>query len=212
MKVFLILITIFLSLNSYCQTDLNEGMTYDKNTKLFYKINNDNENLYINIYKDEYALKVMMQGGMLFFINTEGKKDTTSVPMIQYPIYKKPRNLEVLRVAKLENIPEVEMSVVNEYGILAESKFDLKENLEDFHINKAVFSSSLCIPLSSLGLESRGTIAIMIFLKGWRNVAIPAGGRSPILNSLSMNSSPSTDALSLEADTWSETWISYELK
>lgn len=73
MKVYIVLLLLFSVSSSFAQVKPTEGMTYDAENKLYWKITNDEQNLYLKIYKDEYARKVDMQGGIKLFFNLEGE-------------------------------------------------------------------------------------------------------------------------------------------
>ncbi|ERJ60138.1 hypothetical protein [Sphingobacterium paucimobilis] len=188
-------------------------MIYDKENKLYYQITNDTEYLDVKIYKDEYAMKARMLGGLRYFFNVEGIKDTVGVPIVQFPVYKRPVNFESLELFNLSGIPNGELSVYNEYGIFAEAKIEGRDSLGNYHKNKYVYQSSIKIPLRYFkGLNSKNNLAIMIFMRGSRAIRIPDGRVSPIINSRGTNTSSEIDALSLDLDTWTHTWIDYELK
>ncbi|EEI90824.1 hypothetical protein HMPREF0765_3581, partial [Sphingobacterium spiritivorum ATCC 33300] len=80
------------------QTSPTEGMQYDPENALYWKISNDSENLYIKLYKDEYAQKIRQPGGVWFFFNTKGERDTVAVPTLQYPIFKDSMNLDAMAI------------------------------------------------------------------------------------------------------------------
>ncbi|ERJ60136.1 hypothetical protein [Sphingobacterium paucimobilis] len=202
------------------QTDPKKGMIYDKENRLYYKISNDKENLYIQLFKEEYARKVEMRGGLRLFLNSEGRRDTSTASVVQYPVYKKPtpggrRELkwEEIVIDRFSDLPVGVLSVYNEYGITAEAQ--LKENPEKgfYDRNGHIFNYRLGIPLQYMTVGIGEKIAICIFLKGSRFEPLPPGAASPLLNAIPVDgSSTSQQQYFLEGDTWTHSWIDYELK
>lgn len=219
-KALTILLAVFFCLHVYGQIDPKKGMTYDKENKLYYKISNDKENLYLSLYKDEYARKVEKQGGVRLFFNLEGKRDTSTALVVQYPVYKqRPQGVtgtvkwEEMALDRFSDIPSGTISVYNEYGITGEADLKTLEGRSSYDKNGHIFTYNLSIPLQYISIVNETKIAICIFLKGMRLVPIPRGGVSPILNSIPYsNESPDQKQYLLELDTWTHSWIDYQLK
>lgn len=219
-KALTILLAVFFCLHVYGQIDPKKGMTYDKENKLYYKVSNDKENLYVSLYKDEYARKVEQQGGVRLFFNFEGKRDTSAASVVQYPIYqKRPKGAtkvvkwEEIAIDRFSNIQAGTISVYNEYGITAEAELKAVEGKGNYDKKGDVFTYKLSVPLQYVPVVKGNKMAVCIFLKGWRPVPIPPGGVSPILNSISLGTeSLDQKQYMLELDTWTHSWIDYQLK
>lgn len=210
MKHHIIFLFILLPFCSKAQPAAKQEMHYDAENALYWKITNDQENLYIQLYKDEYAHKVREFGGIRIFINTDGKRDTTNVPIIQYPLYKKNLDLEVMGIYNIKNIPDGEVSVYNEFGILAEGKFEEKEGTTTKQKDHYIYISTITIPLQHI--QSSGSkLAIQLLLKGFRTKALRTGGVSPILIGTPVPAPEIRDFI-LALDTWTHCWIDYALQ
>lgn len=199
------------------QQSPKDGMIYDAEAMLYYKVSHDREYLHVALYKDEYAQKIsIMPGGAKFFFNLDGKRDTLKAGSIQYPVYKRPKDWEVLEITGFSGIPEGELSVYNEFGIIAEAS--IKEmSVKEEHLKMKygfAYEGKISIPLAYLSANMGDKICIQIFLKGQRPVPLPPGRVSPVLISKSVGGTGSRDVVELLAhvDTWSHTWIDYELK
>ncbi|WP_313271555.1 hypothetical protein [Sphingobacterium sp.] len=210
MKLFrLTFLTLLIPLTIKAQTSPTRGMQYDPENALYWKISNDSENLYIQLYKNEYAHKINQPGGVWFFFNPKGQRDTVAVPALQYPIYKQPMNLDVMAVYHFKDITNGELPKYNAYGILTEGKLEEKEGTSFWNKNHLVYSSSLTIPLQYI--QTGGSkLAIQILLKGRRIVPLPPGAVSPIL--ISTPTEKEVDDMLYATDIWTHCWIDYEIR
>ncbi|SUJ14658.1 Uncharacterised protein [Sphingobacterium spiritivorum] len=210
MKLFhLTFLTLLIPLAIKAQTSPTKGMQYDPENALYWKITNDSENLYIKLYKDEYAQKIRQPGGVWFFFNLKGERDTVAVPTIQYPIYKRPMNLEVMGVYHFKDIPDGELPKYNSYGILTEGKLEEKKGTSTWSRDHLIYSSSITVPLQYIRTNG-SKLVIQILLKGVRKVPLPEGTVSPILISTVMGSQEVKDML-YATDIWTHCWIDYEI-
>ncbi|WP_293912517.1 MULTISPECIES: hypothetical protein [unclassified Sphingobacterium] len=211
MKLFrLTFLTLLIPLTIKAQTSPTRGMQYDPENALYWKISNDSENLYIQLYKDEFAQKVKPQGGIRFFFNPKGLRDTVAVPTLQYPIYKDPMNLDVMGVYHFKDIPDGELPKYNAYGILTEGKLEEKKGTSIWSKEHLIYSSSITVPLQYIRTNG-SKLTIQILLKGMRTVALPAGAVSPILISTTTASQEAKEML-YAIDTWTHCWIDYEIR
>ncbi|WP_293912521.1 MULTISPECIES: hypothetical protein [unclassified Sphingobacterium] len=211
MKLFhLTFLILLIPLAIKAQTSPTEGMQYDPENALYWKISNDSENLYIRLYKDEYAQKIRQPGGVWFFFNPKGERDTVAVPTIQYPIYKRPRNLEIMGVYHFKDIPDGELPKYNSYGILTEGKLEEKKGTSTWSKDHLIFFSYITVPLQYIRTNG-SKLAIQILLKGVRKVPLPEGTVSPILISTVMGSQDVKDML-YATDIWTHCWIDYEIR
>ncbi|MGJ1418561.1 hypothetical protein ACR79T_02970 [Sphingobacterium spiritivorum] len=210
MKLFhLTFLILLIPLTIKAQTSPTEGMQYDPENALYWKISNDSENLYIKLYKDEYAQKVKPQGGIRFFFNTKGQRDTVAVPTLQYPIFKDSMNLDAMAVYHFKDIPDGELPKYNTYGILTEGKMEKKKGTSIWSKDHLIYCSSITIPLQYIRTNG-SRLAIQILLKGMRTVALPAGAVSPILISTTTAPQGAKDML-YAIDIWTHCWIDYEI-
>lgn len=195
---------------SYCfgQSDRKKEMTYDSENKLYYKITNDEQYLYLDFYKDENAYKALSWGGIQLFFNTKGKQDTVDVPTVIYPVYKSKRDFEIIRIDGFSDIPGGEVSVNNEYGIYAESKVPELVKKGDFLNNPLIFEGKISIPLKQLKIEKGNLLSIFILLRGTRRAPLPPG----VINRFIPTSNSAEDAYLADLDTWSYKWVDYMIK
>lgn len=211
MKTVVLLLSLFFISSSIAQTNPKKGMTYDKEAMLYYKLDQDENNLYISLFKDEYAVKVKMPGGIKIYFNLKGCKDTLDIPVIRYPIVKKAENWERLEIKDFKDISTGEYDVSNEFGIGASGIMKAVAGKESDEKTNFIFEGKITVPKLHFGLEKGTNIAILILLMGQRLVAIPPGRVSPILNS-TFYGTQEMKAYFLHVDTWSETWIDYVLE
>ncbi|MGJ1285880.1 hypothetical protein ACR79P_04240 [Sphingobacterium spiritivorum] len=210
MKLFSVTFLIFLiPLVIKAQTSPTEGMQYDPENALYWKISNDSENLYIKLYKDEYAQKIRQPGGVWFFFNTKGERDTVAVPTLQYPIFKDSMNLDAMAIYHFKDIPNGELPKYNAYGILTEGKLKEKKGTFTWSKDHLIYSSSITVPLQYIQSSST-KLTIQILLKGRRIIPLPPGAVSPILISTVMGSQEVKDML-YATDIWTHCWIDYEI-
>ncbi|MGJ1194725.1 hypothetical protein ACR777_04255 [Sphingobacterium spiritivorum] len=210
MKLFLSIFLILMApLTTKGQKFPAQGMQYDPENALYWKITNDKENLYIQLYKNEYAQKVKQKGGIRIFFNPNGQRDTVAVPTLQYPIYKRPMNLDVMGVYHFKDIPDGELPKYNAYGILTEGKLEENEGTTIWSKDQFIYSASLTVPLQCIRING-SKLAIQILLKGMRTVALPAGAVSPILISTTTAPQEAKDYIYV-VDTWTHCWIDYEI-
>ncbi|ERJ60159.1 hypothetical protein [Sphingobacterium paucimobilis] len=214
MKGSLTLVLLFYIISySYGQTDTTKKMIYDKENAMYYRITNDDKYLYLNFYKDEYAAKVVDKGGIKLFFNIKGEKDTVNMPNMVYPVFKYPKkDFELIEIKGFSGVPDGQISVYNEFGITAEAKYIAREGKSEVDRNKYVFESKVSIPLELLGLKEQNRLSVMIFLRGMRLVALPQGRVSPVSESTSFNSNSDVNNWFLNMDTWTHSWVDYELK
>ncbi|SUJ14666.1 Uncharacterised protein [Sphingobacterium spiritivorum] len=210
MKLFrLTFLILLMPLSTKAQTSPTQDMQYDPENALYWKISNDSENLYIKLYKDEYAQKIGQPGGVWFFFNPKGEKDTVAVPTLQYPIYKRPMNLEVMAVYHFKDIPDGEQPKYNPFGILPEGILKEREDVSIWSKNHTIYSASITVPLHYIRTTD-SKLAIQILLKGRRKVPLPPGAVSPILISTS-TASKEVDDMLYATDIWTHCWIDYEI-
>lgn len=206
MKTFCLLIQILLILNLFGQ-EQSKDMQYDKNNKLYYKISNDEDNLYIEIYKDRHAYKAVTVGGIIYHFKTVDA-DTSKSLSIQYPVYQRPRSFETIRIKNLKGAADGDYSIMNPYGIEAKADFQQRESTGEYR-NDQLFSSTIQIPLEYIDGHK---IAINIQLKGFRTIALPPNAVSPILVSTTLGGNdPIRQEYLLDMDTWTDSWISYDI-
>ncbi|SUJ14674.1 Uncharacterised protein [Sphingobacterium spiritivorum] len=210
MKLFhLTFLILLMPLSTKAQTSPTQDMQYDPENALYWKISNDSENLYIKLYKDEYAQKIRQPGGVWFFFNPKGERDTVAVPTLQFPIFKDSMNLDTMAVYHFKDIPNGELPKYNSYGVLTEGRLEEKKGTSTWSKDHLIYSASITVPLQYI--QSSGTkLTIQILLKGRRIVPLPPGAVSPILISTVMGSQEVKDML-YATDIWTHCWIDYEI-
>ncbi len=161
--------------------DWNDSLvSYNNDTKFYYTISNNNENLYLAIKSTNSAdVRRIFAGGISFLINTEGKKKSgykITFPVaerkrIPNPKSKNPANDPVLPDIKelrkmLSQIKEIKaegfktiidggISLYNTYGIQAAVTFNDQDNL----------IYELAIPLSLLNLYADNPVLLAYNIK-----------------------------------------------
>ena len=208
-----ILFLAFYLNGSFAQSVSKTALNYDSINAIYWSISHDKTFLNLTFYKDEYATKVVDKGGIKLFFNIKGEKDTVNMPIIVYPVFKHPKNdFELIEIKGFSGVPEGQISVYNEFGITAEAKYIAQEGKSEVDRNKYVFESKVSIPLELLGLKEQNRLSVMIFLRGMRLVALPEGRVSPVSASTSFNSNSDVNSWFFNMDTWTHSWIDYELK
>ncbi|ERJ57908.1 hypothetical protein [Sphingobacterium paucimobilis] len=209
----IVVLCFFYVFKSFAQTNPKKGMTYDKENAMYYHISHDDQYLYLHFYKDEYAGKAIDVGGIKLFFNTAGKKDTLHVPSIVYPVYKHPkRDYEIIAAYGFRDIPDGEISVYNEYGITGETRITENPEKNRYARDRSIFEGRISIPLEQFRMGGNKQLYIMVLLRGIRLFARPSGVVSPFTVSTGVNSTAESKAFFLDVDTWTHTWIDYELK
>lgn len=213
MKIFILTINLLTFVfSTFSQSQITEKFNYDKEAMLYYKLDQDETNVYISLYKDEYAVKIRMPGAIKVYFDLSNTKDTLNALQIKYPIVKETTNWERLEIKNFKSVPNGEYDIYNEFGIQANGVMDEMEKSGVYDKDRFIFEGKIVIPKTYLNVESGANISILIFLRGQRMVALPAGRESPMLNSSIYGSNAEQiRSYYLHIDTWSDTWIDFAL-
>lgn len=158
---------------------------YNKSTKLWYTLANDDQDIYVAIRSTDAAnINKILAGGISLTINTAGKKKDKDAFIITYPVVSgggrgmvrgrrssgqdAPDSAEILAQHKqalaackeisaigFKEITDTLISIYNEYGIKAAANFDDKGN----------FVYELAIPFKMLQLSAGSPIEIAYHVK-----------------------------------------------
>jgi hypothetical protein len=165
-------------------TDWKDSLNlYNEETKLFYSLSNDHENIYISIKNNsQVGLTKIIARGISFSANYESNKKTP--PTVTFPILDRtpgkkvieteqpePKEIQKRIISKIKEI-NVEgfkelvdggISLYNTYGIKAATAFDEKNNM----------IQEFAIPLRLLGIEAGSTelITYRIRINGFQGPA-----------------------------------------
>lgn len=184
-------------------------MTYDRNNRLYYDLSNDNQYLYISIYKNENSKKIVMPGGVQYYFAVDGQRDTAQLSRLTFPAYSDKTSQmgkTLIHVARFTDQHDRYMSVPNTLDI--NTAVEHKRLVEN-----SPYSSKLSVPLKLIK-PVNGTIDICIVLRGIRTKPIDAGTVPPVVVSKPPFKGISKDKMEemADLDTWTETWIHYVLK
>lgn len=186
---------------------------YNANTKLYYTIANDNDNLYLAIRSaDKAMINKILVNGLSFTISETGKKKLEDVPTVTFPIIERsafrklgakklvPQSKEI-RVASFRDLVDGGISIYNDFGIRVAAAYDEKEN----------FTYELSIPLQQLGftINKSDPIAYNIKING---LPVPANLPPPISNGFGMYGSANRSSLGSNTMFQSiDFWVRYTL-
>jgi hypothetical protein len=176
--------------------DWNDSLaSYNADTKFYYAISNNDENIYLAIKSINSAdISRIFAGGISFLINTEGKKKpgyTITFPVIERKNVRNPKSknsrsstdspdIKEIRKQMLAQIKEIKVegfktiidggiSLYNNYGIQAAVAFDDNDHL--------VYEVAVPLSLLDLSAESPVLLAYNIKINGLVRPQMPGGVR-----------------------------------
>ncbi|ERJ60149.1 hypothetical protein [Sphingobacterium paucimobilis] len=188
-----------------------ECFVFDKENALHYAIQNDKENIYIAIRKDEYTGKISSSkiiGGIQLYLDKTGKRDTTNAVNIGYPIGREVTFFwDQIRLNRVDTLKKpLITSIYNEYGILAVPQYKTAgySNLNKYQVEYK-------IPLEHIRPGSDKKISICILLKGmhWMTKENPPITSSPDFSTVA---DVKIRRGMIDDFFWSYSWIDYIVK
>lgn len=146
----------------------DQFQAYNKRTDLYYTLSNDTENLYLVVKSTDPAnSNKILNGGISFTINKEGKKRNSSGPEVTYPLARRGgmrqsgRKLHLAQVKEIKiknfaGITDTLISIYNLHRIKAFAAVD----------TSGLFFYELAVPLKLIDLQVESTFAYNIKING----------------------------------------------